>query len=113
MQENVPGATELDVSRLPREGMYHVLRDTIYGEGSIPEDLSPSGWTYWDKTDCWYRAHGDTGINSVTLTYANLENGCGFFQFENAFGQTCSIGFVLGQTEQDAGHVYLRSCIAL
>lgn len=113
VQENVPGATELDVSRLPREGMYQVLRDTIYGEGSIPEDLSPSGWTYWDKTDCWYRAHGDTGINSVTLTYANLENGCGFFQFENAFGQTCSIGFVLGQTEQDAGHVYLRSCIAL
>lgn len=54
VQENVPGATELDVSRLPREGMYQVLRDTIYGEGSIPEDLSPSGWTYWDKTDCWY-----------------------------------------------------------
>lgn len=67
--------------------MYQVLRDTIYGEGSIPEDLSPSGWTYWDETDCWYHAHGDTGIKSVVL--------------------------VLGQTEQDAGHVYLRSCIAL
>jgi hypothetical protein len=75
--------------------------------------LAPEGWTYWDKTDCWYHAHGDTGINSVTLSYASLDGGgTGYFQFENAFGQICSIGFVLGQTEADAGHVYLRYCIA-
>ena len=113
VQENVPGATETDVSRLPRDGMYQVLRDTLYGETPIPDDLAPEGWTYWDKTDCWYHAHGDTGINSVTLSYASLDGGgTGYFQFENAFGQICSIGFVLGQTEADAGHVYLRYCIA-
>lgn len=113
VQENVPGATETDVSRLPREGMYQVLRSTIYGKAPIPEDLAPEGWTYWDETDCWYHAHGDTGINSVTLTYARLDGGgSGFFQFENAFGQICTIDFVLGQTEQDAGHVYLRGCDA-
>ena len=111
VQENVPGATETDVSRLPRDGMYQVLRDTLYGETPIPDDLAPEGWTYWDKTDCWYHAHGDTGINSVTLSYASLDGGgTGYFQFENAFGQICSIGFVLGQTEEDAGHVYLRYC---
>ena len=73
VQENVPGGTETDVSRLPRDGMYQVLHDTLYGETPIPDDLAPEGWTYWDKTDCWYHAHGDTGpdITRAAMTVWN------------------------------------------
>ncbi len=112
VQANVPGATETDVSRLPRSGMYQVLRDTIYGQTSIPDDLAPEGWIYWDKTDCWYHAHGDTGINAVVLLGGNLHGSGGSLRFENAFGQDCWISFTLGQAEEDAGHLYLQSCIA-
>lgn len=112
-QENVPGATEVDVSRLPREGMYRVLSDTLYGLEDIPDDLAPEGWIYWDKTDCWYHAHGDTGINSVTLTEAILNaDGSGYFQFVNAFERTCVIYFNLGKMDADAEHLYLRACVA-
>lgn len=112
VRENVPGATEVDVARLPRDGMYQVLRDTIYGSAEMPEDLAPEGWTYWDKTDCWYHAHGDTGINSVTLLNGCLQGGSrGWFTFENAFGQECRVYFTLGRTEEDVGQLYLTSCI--
>lgn len=113
VRENVPGATETDVSRLPRQGMYRVLSDTLYGLEDIPDTLAPDGWIYWDKTDCWYHAHGDTGINSVTLTYAALNaDGSGWFQFENAFGRTCVIYFSLGKLDADTEHLYLRACVA-
>ena len=112
VQENVPGATEVDVSRLPRQGMLQVLRETIYGSMSIPDGLAPEGWTYWDETDCWYHAHGDTGIYSVTLLSGQWEGeGTGTFLFQGLLGQTYQIRFTLGQTEQDAGHLYLRDCL--
>lgn len=110
VRQNVPGATEVDVSRLPRDGMYQALRETVYSNAELPDDLAPEGWTYWDKTDCWYHAHGDTGLNTVTLLSGNLTEGAGYFLFENAFGQTCRIDFVLGQTEENAGQLYLTAC---
>lgn len=111
VKANVSGATELDVSRLPRAGMYQVLQEVIYGPQPVPDGLAPEGWTYWDETDCWYFAHGDTGINAVTLLSGRMDGGgLGCLRFEDALGNICTIHVGLGQTEQDAGHLYLRSC---
>lgn len=111
VQENVPGATETDVSRMSRSGMYEVLWDTLYGDIDISDDLYPAGWTYWEETDCWYHAHGDTGINSVTLLSGQWTGeGAGYFLTEGPIGETYQISFTLGQTEADAGHLYLLSC---
>ena len=113
VRENVPGAAEVDVSRLPRQGMLQVLRDTVYGSVGIPEGLAPQGWTYWDETDCWYHAHGDTGIYSVALLSGQWTGeGTGTLRFQGLLGQTYQISFTLGQTEQDAGHLYLRACVS-
>lgn len=113
VRENVPGAAEVDVSRLPRQGMLQVLRDTVYGSAGIPEGLAPQGWTYWDETDCWYHAHGDTGIYSVALLSGQWTGeGTGTLRFQGLLGQTYQISFTLGQTEQDAGHLYLRACVS-
>lgn len=111
VKANVSGAAELDVSRLPRAGMYQVLQEVIYGPQPVPDGLAPEGWTYWDETDCWYFAHGDTGINAVTLLSGRMDGGgLGCLRFEDALGNICTIHVGLGQTEQDAGHLYLRSC---
>lgn len=113
VRANVPGGDELDVSRLPREGMLTVLRDVIYGEFvDIPDDLAPAGWTYRAETDCYYHAHGDTGINSVTLTSGHVTAGGRVLYFQNALDDTWCVYFQESQREGNEGHLYLRCCRA-
>lgn len=112
VRANVPSGDTLDVSRLPREGMRQVLKEVIYLYTEVPEDMAPEGWTYWEETDCYYHAHGDTGINSVTLTGGHeVDDTSGCLEFyDEASGRKCYIHFGKNSTMDNAGKPRLTQC---
>lgn len=112
VRANIPGGDALDVSRLPREGMRTVLKELIYPYTEVPDTLVPEGWTYWEETDCYYHAHGDTGVSSVTLIGGHKIDGTnGCLEFCNAAGQQCYIYFSIGSSMENAGLLHLTNCM--
>lgn len=112
VRANVPDGDALDVSRLPRQGMRQVLKELMYVNTDVPEEMAPEGWTYWEETDCYYHAHGDTGINSVTLTGGHEvddDSGCLEF-YDEASGRNYFIQFDKNSTLENAGKPRLTQC---
>lgn len=112
---NVPGGDTLDVSRLPREGMLQVLQEIFYPCTPVPDDLVPQDWTYWEETDCYYNAHGDTGLNPVTLTNGHRTDGGsgGVLYFLDTLGTTYRVYYLESPQPDGTTRLHLRSCSAV
>lgn len=64
---------------------------------------------YWEDTDCYYLCHGDTNAMSVTFLQGNNQGeGCLSAEYQGYDG-LYSVELRLGQTEADAGLVYIYS----
>lgn len=67
------------------------------------------GFIFWEETGNYYLCHGDTNIMTVTFTdVQNLGEGCFTLTYEGWDG-TYHVELRLGQTETNAGHVYIIS----
>lgn len=65
------------------------------------------GFIFWEETGNYYLCHGDTNIMTVTFTdVRNLGEGCFTLTYEGWDG-AYHVELRLGQTEADAGHVYI------
>ena len=103
------GFPGIDVMVISPQEMDEALLEVF---GLTLEDTHKVGldqFLYWEETGCYYLVHGDTNAIGITFTEGQtLGEGCLALTYTGYDG-TYLVRLRLGQTESDAGHVYIES----